>query len=103
MGVPNSARFIGVAGLVTVSAWGAPGDPTDFFQTRVRPILVNHCYSCHTDTKMGGLQLDSREHALQGGNSGPAVLPGNPDQSLLIRAISHTHEKRSEERRVGNE
>ena len=91
--MPNSARFIGVAGLVTVSAWGAPADPTDFFQTRVRPILVNHCYSCHTDKKMGELQLDSREHVLKGGDSGPAVVPGNPDQSLLIRAVDHTHEK----------
>src|SRR5262249_35051809 len=63
------------------------------FRTRVRPILTNHCYACHTSTHMGGLQLDSREHVLKGGNSGPAVLPGNPNQSLLIRAVTQTHER----------
>jgi cytochrome c553 len=42
---------------------------------------------------MGGLQLDSREHLLKGGNSGPAIVPGKPDESLLIRAVAHTHER----------
>ncbi|HWC00077.1 MAG TPA: DUF1549 domain-containing protein, partial [Bryobacteraceae bacterium] len=69
----------------------ATTDPVDFFKTRVRPILSAHCYSCHTNLKMGGLQLDTREHLLKGGNSGPAVMPGNPDESLLIQAVSQTH------------
>lgn len=72
---------------------GASSDPIEFFNTRVRPILASHCVICHTDAKMGGLQLDSREHALKGGNSGPAIVPGNAEQSLLIRAVSHTHER----------
>ncbi|HYM13744.1 MAG TPA: PSD1 and planctomycete cytochrome C domain-containing protein [Bryobacterales bacterium] len=88
------ARRVGWAALLAaVPAWGASTDPVDFFKSRVRPILINHCYACHTNLKMGGLQLDSREHVLQGGNSGAVVLPGNPDQSLLIRAVSYTHER----------
>src|SRR6266567_1822501 len=93
MPVPNSVRLLGLGTFLVVAARAASSDPVDFFKTRVRPILANQCYSCHTDTKMGGLQLDSREHVLKGGNSGPAVVPGNPDQSLLIRAVNHTHEK----------
>src|SRR5436190_20618044 len=68
-------------------------DPVEFFNARVRPILTSQCFTCHTDAKMGGLQLDSREHALKGGNSGTAIVPGNAEQSLLIRAVSQTHER----------
>jgi hypothetical protein len=85
-------RFAGIP-LVAIAAFGATTDPIEFFQQRVRPILANHCYACHTEMKMGGLQLDSREHVLKGGKSGPAVLLGNPDESLLIRAVSHAHER----------
>src|SRR5262245_18068931 len=65
-----------------------------FFETRVRPVLVKSCFTCHTGGNiMGGLRLDAREHLLKGGNSGPAILPGNPEGSLLIQAVSHTHER----------
>jgi mono/diheme cytochrome c family protein len=59
----------------------------------VRPVLAARCYACHTDARSGGLQLDSREHMLAGGKSGPAVKPGDPDGSLLIQAIRQTHPK----------
>jgi hypothetical protein len=62
----------------------------EFFELKVRPLLAKNCFSCHTDAKMGGLQLDTREHVLKGGNSGPVVVPGDPDRSLLIKAINHT-------------
>jgi mono/diheme cytochrome c family protein len=64
-------------------------DRTEFFETRVRPILASNCYSCHTDKKSGGLRVDSRVGLLAGGESGPAIVPGRPDESLLIRAVSH--------------
>ncbi|MEP7337981.1 MAG: PSD1 and planctomycete cytochrome C domain-containing protein [Acidobacteriota bacterium] len=64
----------------------------DFFETRIRPLLVTNCYGCHTNAQSGGLRLDSREALLKGGNNGPAIAPGQPDASLLIQAISHTHE-----------
>src|SRR5271156_2175697 len=59
----------------------------DFFENKVRPVLAENCYDCHTSAEMGGLRVDSRERLLQGGKSGPAVMPGDPDKSLLIQAV----------------
>ena len=59
----------------------------DFFESRIRPILAANCFDCHTTDKKGGLRLDSREALLQGGESGPAIAPGKPDESLLIQAV----------------
>ena len=61
----------------------------DAFEMRVRPVLARACYSCHTEAAMGGLQLDSREHLLKGGKSGPAIVPGDPGHSNLIQAIRY--------------
>ncbi len=59
-----------------------------FFETSVRPLLVERCFKCHGDKKQwGGLRLDSRESLLRGGESGAAIVPGKPDKSLLISAI----------------
>ncbi|MCI0627568.1 MAG: PSD1 and planctomycete cytochrome C domain-containing protein [Acidobacteria bacterium] len=68
-------------------------DPREFFTKRVQPIFANKCWACHTDSKLGGLQLDSLEHVLKGGKSGPAIVPGDPDRSLLVKAITYTHER----------
>src|SRR2546426_1950994 len=66
----------------------------DVFESKVRPILAANCYDCHTDEHMGGLRLDSRDALLKGGQSGqPAVVPGDPDKSLLIQAVRQTSEK----------
>jgi len=60
-------------------------DQTEFFETRVRPVLANNCYACHTSSKLGGLQVDSRAALLQGGKSGPAIALGKAAaESLLI-------------------
>ncbi len=67
--------------------------PEDFFENRVRPVLAEHCYACHTEAKTGGLRVDSREALLVGGKSGPAVVPGNPGKSLLVRAMRHEVER----------
>src|SRR5258708_31561575 len=64
---------------------------TEFFEKSVRPVFAKNCSGCHGGSKMGGLQLDSREHLLKGGTDGPVVVPGNPDESLLIQAIRQTH------------
>ena len=66
-----------------------------FFESNVRPILVEHCYSCHaTDAERirGGLVLDSKEGWEVGGISGPAIVPGDPDDSLLIEAVRWSDE-----------
>ena len=61
-----------------------------FFEKEIRPLLAEHCQKCHGDEKdRGGLRLTSRELLLKGGDSGPAAVPGQPDRSLLIRAIRH--------------
>ena len=59
-------------------------DKTDFFEQRIRPVLIERCYECHnsTDAAEGGLKLDFRQGLLSGGDSGPAVVPGKPSASL---------------------
>ncbi|MES1257739.1 MAG: DUF1549 domain-containing protein, partial [Acidobacteriota bacterium] len=75
----------------TVAAAAEPGNPAEYFEMHVRPLLASKCYSCHTDAKSGGLQLDTREHLLEGGKSGPAIVPGDPDGSLMMQALRQTH------------
>jgi len=69
------------------------GDPREFFETKVRPVLAKNCFTCHTATRMGGLEMVSREALLKGGASGPAIVPGEPDRSLLVQAVRYGHEK----------
>ncbi len=67
-------------------------DDLEFFETQVRPILVEHCYDCHGPESApieGGLALTSREAILSGGDTGPAVVPGDPDESLLVDAVRY--------------
>jgi hypothetical protein len=64
----------------------------DFFEAKIRPVLIEHCYSCHAaDAKIirGGLLLDSRDGLLEGGDSGPALVPGEAEKSLLLSALKH--------------
>jgi mono/diheme cytochrome c family protein len=63
----------------------------EFFETNIRPSLVKNCYACHTASALSGLRVDSREALLKGGNSGPAIVPGKPEESLLIQAVQRTH------------
>lgn len=67
----------------------------EFFEKRIRPILANNCFNCHsalTNSK-GGLRVDDRQGLLTGGQSGSAVVPGKPDESLLISAVSYAHDE----------
>jgi mono/diheme cytochrome c family protein len=64
---------------------------TELFESKIRPLLIARCHACHTDMASGGLRLDSRAALLKGGKSGPAVIPGNADSSLLIQAVAHKH------------
>ena len=70
--------------------------PTDeelrFFESRIRPLLIANCYGCHSlsaGKSKGGLRVDTREALLSGGESGPAIVPGDPDSSLLVRAVRY--------------
>ncbi|MEW6304292.1 MAG: PSD1 and planctomycete cytochrome C domain-containing protein [Verrucomicrobiota bacterium] len=88
-------RLLAACQLTTLAAFAAPipSEQLNFFEAKIRPVLVNHCYECHSadaNKSKGGLLLDTRENIRTGGDRGPAVVPGNPVKSLLLTAISHT-------------
>src|SRR5688572_20589117 len=77
-------------GLLTSDASGANPQDSEFFEKRVRPILVERCYACHGEKiQWGGLRVDLPEGLQKGGARGPALVAGKPEESLLIKAISH--------------
>src|SRR5688572_24611406 len=89
--------FFAAAVLVTVVSVRADVQQTaaaalspEFFEARVRPILAANCYECHAEQAKGDLRMDSREALLKGGESGPAIVPGDPDKSLLIQAVKQS-------------
>ena len=80
----------------SVSATDAPSpEAVKFFESKIRPVLIEHCYQCHSavslkaDKLEGELLLDSRDGIRKGGESGPAVVPGDVKGSALIAAIRH--------------
>lgn len=75
--------------LASVELGGGLTPSAQIFVDRVRPVLERSCFSCHTDDERGGLRLDSRARILKGGGRGPAIVPGNPEGSLLIAALRH--------------
>lgn len=87
-----------ITGSLLLSAANAQpaAEQVDFFEKKVRPVLVNRCYACHSaDTKpAGGLRVDDRNGLLTGGDSGPAIIPGEPEKSLLLDRIRHQNPKR---------
>ena len=86
---------VAMSAVIATPARLKADEATAFFESRIRPVLVEHCYKCHSagaKSPKGGLRLDSREALLRGGASGPAIVPGKPDDSLLIKALSHEGE-----------
>ena len=80
-----------IALAVPSSAWADAG--SEFFESRVRPVLVEHCYECHSAEKTkGGLALDTKLGWEKGGDSGTAIVPGKPNESLLIKAVRYHDE-----------
>ena len=80
-----------LSGFAKASADDSPAD-TDFFERRIRPVLIEHCYECHSEEageQQGGLLLDRQSGWLEGGDTNKAVIPGEPDASLLIAAIRY--------------
>jgi hypothetical protein len=68
-------------------------EQTEFFEKSVRPLLATYCFECHDEVKhKGRLRLDSRDMMMQGGSSGPALIPGNAKGSLIIQAIHYNDE-----------
>jgi hypothetical protein len=99
--LPRSIWFFGTAWLLASPAVFGTGteppvpasvaaDQGEFFEKFIRPVLVAECVDCHGQEKQkGGLRLDSREGWQKGGDSGPAIIPGAPEKSLLLRTIQH--------------
>ncbi|MDR3619171.1 MAG: PSD1 and planctomycete cytochrome C domain-containing protein [Paludisphaera borealis] len=78
--------------LASANAADEPAS-TAFFETKIRPVLVEHCAKCHgaaIAAPKGGLRVDTRDDVRRGGDSGPGVVPGKPDESLLLQAIERT-------------
>ena len=80
----------------TLASPARADDPAEFFEKSVRPVLVEHCLSCHggKDKIKGGLRLTARAELLRGGDSGSAVEPGKPEKSLLIQTVNYQGELR---------
>ena len=80
---------------IAVTANEPTPEQVEFFENKIRPVLAQHCYKCHsTQSKKlkSELYLDNRERALQGGESGPSIIPGKADSSLLYRAVLYKEE-----------
>ena len=78
--------------LFTVQSWAAPSaDQIEFFEKHIRPTLAEHCYECHNSVgkAKGDLALDWKGGITEGGDAGAVIVPGKPDQSLLIRVLKH--------------
>jgi len=106
--MPDRTRFSAVRGLLLaalafallVPARQANGESPaadspegiEFFEKHVRPLLADNCWECHGEKQKGGLNLTSRAAALKGGDSGAALVPEHPEQSLLVKAIQHGDE-----------
>jgi hypothetical protein len=82
--------------LIPTGAFCADGTrDAEFFERKIRPLLIKRCYKCHSESakkQEGGLLLDRRSGWIQGGDTGKAVLPGEPNESLLIKAVRHSDE-----------
>src|SRR5947208_11189100 len=88
------AAAVLVPGATTPARAGSPEAASEgFFELKVRPVLAGTCVKCHGEKKAsGGLRLDSRAAMLAGGDNGPAVVPGDPQGSLLIQAVRYDDE-----------
>ena len=85
--------YLLIGPATTVPAAEPNAEAVEFFEKKIRPILVTHCSECHSlgsKKRQGGLLLDSRDGWMRGGDSGAVIIPGDPDKSLLILAVRQT-------------
>ncbi len=82
------------ASIATIHAAVPSPEQIEFFESKIRPLLADHCYECHSAKSKsikGGLRLDTRDGLLKGGDTGPAIVPGDAEKSLLIKAVRYTN------------
>ena len=97
MGMPPAGQRLEPQQVEALERWiamGAPWplSPREFFQARVRPVFEAKCLGCHLTEPQGELRMDSLEALLRGGKSGPALVKGDPDASLLVKTVRYRHE-----------
>lgn len=93
---PAALVWLAILGAPALLRAAAPAADLEFFETRIRPLLAENCFKCHSETSeklKGGLHLDTRAGMLKGGESGPSLVPGQPDESRLIQAVRYKDEK----------
>src|SRR4051812_7765410 len=84
------ALVVGLALSRTAPATDDPQEGVAFFESKIRPVLVESCYKCHGPEKQKGqLRLDSKEAMLKGGETGPVLVPGKANDSLILAALRH--------------
>ena len=94
----NPGRFTPLLGSIAFAAIPALADDAQrvaatFFEKEVRPVLVNRCFECHSDTKQkGGLRVDHIGYLKEGGDTGPALVAGKPEESALVEAVHYANE-----------
>ncbi len=100
---PGSARLASLSFLTVAFFWSTAlarsaedHAGVEYFEKHIRPILVENCYSCHSSKAekgiKGSLNLETRDSLLKGGESGVAIVPGNPESSLLVKAVRYGDE-----------
>ncbi len=82
--------FILLISVVPAAAQTVDAGSPEFFENKVRPLLANSCFGCHSNSALGGLRLDSLDAMKKGGKRGTAIVPGDPEKSLLISAVKQT-------------
>ena len=88
-GIPN---WLAIPLALTLTATGSSArEDTSFFESKIRPLLIERCYECHSEEGKikGGLRLDTQSGWKLGGDSGPAIVPGDPEKSLLFQAVRY--------------
>ena len=82
-----------VLGLSVLAQFVLANNPAEveFFENKIRPVLAEHCYECHNSVNKakGDLVLDYKDGLLDGGETGPALIPGKPKKSLLLQVLRH--------------
>src|ERR1043166_7196953 len=87
---PGSVLILLLTSVGLAAAQNIPSDSSgDYFETKVRPILADNCFSCHTNSALSGLRLDSLDAMKKGGKRGPAIIPGDAENSVMIQALKH--------------
>ncbi|MDB6034092.1 MAG: hypothetical protein JWM16_4430, partial [Verrucomicrobiales bacterium] len=87
-----SMLLLALCAFATALPSRAASASEELFESKIRPVLAEHCYECHSASSKklkGGLRVDGREALLSGGDTGPAIVPGKPESSLLVTAMAH--------------